>query len=111
MPWLVSMRMRGQVIGALVTTAMRRSVIFRSDGLELVLVFCGRASSVSSAQNAAPKPAVSAVAEERRKLRLPANLVVMLFMSVFYVIFCSLAVPGFQKEEAEMRVGVFTALL
>ena len=37
------MRMSGHVIGALATTAMRRSVIFRSDGLELVLVFCDRA--------------------------------------------------------------------
>src|SRR5712692_8764712 len=73
MPWLVSMRMRGQVIGARATTATRRSVIFRSDGLELVLVFCRAASSVLSAQKAAPRPAA-------RKLRRPVNFVVAVFM-------------------------------
>jgi len=41
--------------GTPLTVAMRRSVIFRSEGLELVLVFCGRASSTSSAQNAAAR--------------------------------------------------------
>ena len=33
------MRMIGQVIGARATTATRMSVIFRSDGFELVLTF------------------------------------------------------------------------
>ena len=36
------------------TVSARRSVIFRSEGLELVLTFCGSASSVSSAQKPAP---------------------------------------------------------
>src|SRR5262245_10828752 len=67
------MRIRGQVIGARATTATRRSVIFRSDGLELVLVFCTAASSVWSAQKAAPRPAA-------RKLRRSVNFVVTFFM-------------------------------
>src|ERR1700676_1070203 len=70
------MRMRGQVIGARVTTATRRSVIFKSDGLELVLVFWTAASSVSPPQMAAPIPAA-----DRRKLRRAVNFVVVVFMS------------------------------
>src|SRR5260370_40973113 len=73
MPWLVSMRMIGQVIGARATTATRRSVIFRSDGLEFVLVFCRAASSVLSAQKAAPRPAA-------RTLRRPIHFLVAVFM-------------------------------
>src|SRR6266700_6278121 len=73
MPWLVSMRIRGQVIGARATTATRRSVILRSDGLEFVLVFCRAASSVSLDQKAAPRPAA-------RTLRRPVNFVVAVFM-------------------------------
>src|SRR5215475_7732987 len=65
MPWLVSMRMTGQLNGARPMVRTRRSVICRADGLELVLVFCGRASRVSSAQ----KPADSAAAVVLRKLR------------------------------------------
>ena len=52
MPWLVSIRMIGQVIGALATTATRRSVIFRSEGLEAVFVYW-------SAEAAAPSPRVA----------------------------------------------------
>src|SRR4249920_1985193 len=70
------MRMRGHVIGARLTTATRRSVIFKSDGLELVLVFCTAASSVSPPQMAAPMPAA-----ERRKLRRSDNFLVVVFMS------------------------------
>src|SRR5206468_11077329 len=40
MPWLVSMRMMGHVIGARPMTSTRRSVILKSDGLELVFTFC-----------------------------------------------------------------------
>src|SRR5215471_17698510 len=54
MPWLVSILMIGHVMGARPMVSTRRSVIFRSEGLECVLVFCGRASSVSSAQKPAP---------------------------------------------------------
>src|SRR4051794_5335175 len=50
MPWLVSIRTSGQVMGAFASVATRRSVIFSSEGLELVLVLCGSASSTSSAQ-------------------------------------------------------------
>src|ERR1700683_5586746 len=67
MPWLVSMRISGQVIGARAITSTRRSVIFRSEGFELVLTFCGCASRRSSAQNAAPM----VPAARLRKLRLP----------------------------------------
>src|SRR5581483_2390464 len=68
MPWLVSMRMIGQVIGARATVATRKSVIFRSDGFEFVLTFCGSASSVSSSHalsravgHAAAAPAAPAI--------------------------------------------------
>src|SRR5450756_1927382 len=67
MPWLVSIRMMGDVMGTPRSTAIRMSVIFRSDGLELVLVFCGSASSVSLARN----PAVSAPAAFLKKERRP----------------------------------------
>src|SRR5580704_8287453 len=67
MPWLVSMRISGQVMGARAITNTRRSVIFRSEGLELVLTFCGCASRRSSAQNAAPM----VPAARLRKPRLP----------------------------------------
>src|SRR5436309_1249943 len=74
------MRISGQVIGALATTATRRSVIFRSDGRELVFVFCTAPSSVSSAQKAAPSPAASDPPADRRKPRRGVNVVVVLFM-------------------------------
>src|ERR1022692_2330487 len=54
MPWLVSIRMMGDVIGTPRITITRMSVIFRSLGFELVLVFCGSASSVSSTRNPLP---------------------------------------------------------
>ncbi len=68
MPWLVSMRMIGQVMGARETTATRRSVIFRSEGLEPVLTFCTAPSSVLSVHNAAAAPAAL-----RRNPRRPAG--------------------------------------
>src|ERR1035437_604433 len=67
MPWLVSIWMIGDVMGTPRSVAIRMSVIFRSDGLELVLVFCGSASSVSSTRN----PAVSAPAACLKKERRP----------------------------------------
>src|ERR1039458_2380519 len=70
MPWLVSMRMMGQVMGARATVATRRSVILRSEGLELVLVFWGYASRFSPAHKPAPSAAVSF-----RKERLPSLFV------------------------------------
>src|ERR1700693_2188311 len=66
MPWLVSMRISGQVMGARAITSTRRSVIFRSEGLELVLTFCGCASRRSSAQNAAPIVPAARLRKERR---------------------------------------------
>src|ERR1039458_10685607 len=70
MPWLVSMRMMGQVMGARATVATRRSVILRSEGLELGLVFGGDASRFSPAHKPAPSAAVSF-----RKERLPSLFV------------------------------------
>src|SRR5712691_5655139 len=97
MPWLVSMRIRGQVIGARATTATRRSVIFRSDGLELVLVFCRAASSVLSAQKAAPRPAA-------RKLRRPVNFVVAVFMlAILRDILSRLPVVGYRLPVKPVR--------
>src|SRR5689334_7803783 len=66
MPWLVSMRMMGQVIGARPTVRTRRSVIWRAEGLELVLVFCGRASRVWSAQRPAVVRAAARLRKDRR---------------------------------------------
>src|SRR5581483_1229279 len=66
MPWLVSILMIGSVMGAFVMVATRRSVIFNSEGLELVLTFCGTASSVSSAQNAAPRRPAAPFKKPRR---------------------------------------------
>src|ERR1700677_4322251 len=62
------MRISGHVIGARAITSVRRSVILRSDGLELVLTFCGCASRRESDQNAAP---VAAPAARLRKERRP----------------------------------------
>ena len=64
MPWLVSMRIIGSVIGAPRRVATRRSVIFSWDGLEFLLTFCGAPSRVSSDQKA-----VAAAAEEARHVR------------------------------------------
>src|SRR2546423_1015123 len=60
------MRISGHVIGARATTATRRSVIFRSDGLELMLTFCGYASSVSPAHRAPLSAPVAFLMKERR---------------------------------------------
>src|ERR1700692_1186978 len=54
MPWLVSMRMTGQVMGARARVATRRSVILSSEGLDAVLVYCIIASRVLPPQMAAP---------------------------------------------------------
>ena len=79
MPWLVSMRMMGQVMGARATVATRMSVIFSSEGLELVFTFCGSASRVWSAQ----KPAPMAAAAPLRKERRPPALEERVFIRVF----------------------------
>src|ERR1035437_1454421 len=94
MPWLVSIRMIGDVMGTPRSVAIRMSVIFRSDGLELVLVFCGSASSVSLARN----PAVSAPAAFLKKERRPWaalagntvewKLVFVIVSSIVFVLGC-----------------------
>src|SRR3954467_7990754 len=69
------MRMRGQVIGAPPITATRRSVIFRSDGFEFVLIFCPSASSGSGAAVRvvlASEPTPSAAIVLFRNERLPS---------------------------------------
>ena len=49
MPWLVSMRMSGHVIGAPTTTAKRRSVIFSADGSDARLTLdCTSAAAASA---------------------------------------------------------------
>src|SRR5713226_8461087 len=116
MPWLVSIRISGQTKGASLTTATRRSVIFKSEGLELRLTFCTAASSVSSAQKLAPAMA----AADRRKPRRP-NPTCNFMRSILLplrraVIFCSLTSTATRggaprKKERHVRVGVFTALL
>src|ERR1035437_10338919 len=90
MPWLVSMRMMGDVIGTPRSVAIRMSVIFRSDGLELVLVFCGSASSVSSTRNPAVSAPAACLKKERRPwMALAGNTVVwkLLFVIVSSILF------------------------
>src|ERR1041385_807989 len=70
MPWLVSMRMMGQVIGALAIVSTRMSVILSAEGLELVLTFCGSASSVWSAQNPVPNAPPKPLRNPRRPVWL-----------------------------------------
>src|ERR1041384_6748083 len=74
------MRIRGHVMGARVTVATRRSVIFNAEGWELVLTFCRSASRVWSAQ----KPAPSAPPKPLRKERRPLVLVLKDFMAGYY---------------------------
>src|ERR1039457_3035802 len=66
MPWLVSMRMMGDVNGTPRMTMVRRSVMRSSLGLELVLVFWGSASSVSSTRNPAASAPAACLKKERR---------------------------------------------
>src|ERR1035437_7514490 len=66
MPWLVSMRMMGDVNGTPRMTMVRRSVMRNSLGLELVLVFWGSASSVSSTRNPAASAPAACLKKERR---------------------------------------------
>src|SRR5579884_3155979 len=65
MPWLVSMRIIGSVIGAPLIVATRRSVIFNSVGFELVLTCSVAASSVWSSQKLSPSAAVMEPRKER----------------------------------------------
>src|SRR5436309_6073444 len=69
--------MIGHVIGARPMTSTRRSVIFKSDGLELVLTFCTTVSIVPSGDSfartfpheaAAPIAAAACFRNERRPL-------------------------------------------
>src|SRR5271165_2369891 len=93
MPWLVSMRMRGQFMGACPTTATRRSVIFSSDGFELVLTCDWYAWMSLSAQKAAPKaPAPAAFRNLRREDRL--------LWAFFCFIVCSFPSPVYSEVAA-----------
>src|ERR1019366_5652649 len=58
--------MMGHVIGAPRTVSARISVIFKSVGLEFVLVFGGTASSVSPAQNPTPSAPAAPFKNDRR---------------------------------------------
>src|SRR5437016_2496992 len=83
MPWLVSMRIIGSVIGAFATVATRRSVIFSSEGLEFVFTFCGTASRVSSAQKPAPANPASPFKKPRRPAaRIQPAMEFLLFESL-----------------------------
>src|SRR5438270_10206095 len=74
------MRMIGHIMGARAMVSTRRSVIFRAEGLELVLTFWGRASRVWSAQNPAANAPPAPFRNDRRPLVLP----VMDFMAGYY---------------------------
>ena len=59
----------GELNGTPWSHAIRKSVIWRSEGFEFVLVFCGSASSVSSVQKpspAAPAAPAAPLKNERR---------------------------------------------
>src|ERR1035437_3805246 len=58
--------MMGHVIGAPRTVSARISVIFKSEGLECVFVFCGSASGSSSAQNPRPSAPAAPFKNDRR---------------------------------------------
>src|ERR1700690_2843734 len=73
MPWLVSMRMMGDVNGTPRMTMVRMSVMRSSLGLELVLVFWGSASSVSSTRNPAASAPAACLKKERRPRRAQAG--------------------------------------
>src|SRR5207302_9442922 len=64
-----SMRIIGQVKGALTTVATRRSVIFSSDGLEFVLTFLGYASVGSAVMKALPSAAAEDFNTPRRSIK------------------------------------------
>src|ERR1700688_248751 len=70
MPWLVSMRMMGSVIGAPRTVATRRSVIFNCEGFEFLLTFCTAPSRVSSDQKEVAAAAPANLNRERRAIFL-----------------------------------------
>ena len=61
MPWLVSMRMSGHVIGAPTTTAKRRSVIFSADGSEERLTLDCTSAAAASALASGDSMKVAAV--------------------------------------------------
>src|SRR5579884_192938 len=70
MPWFVSIRIIGQVMGARTTVATRMSVIFSSEGFELVFVFWGRASRRLSVQRLPMEKRPAAFKKLRRAKRL-----------------------------------------
>jgi type II secretory pathway component PulC len=67
----------GHSIGAL-TTATRRSVIFKSEGIDRALTFCSAASPASLAQSAPPRVA----REDFRMLRRSVCRVIGFFIIV-----------------------------
>src|SRR5579871_830116 len=80
------MRINGQVIGAPRTMHVRRSVILRSDGLELVLVFCGYASR-STPDQSPPIPSAPAAPRNERRPNL-------------FFIYSSCRVPAEEQSQA-----------
>src|SRR5579864_6320742 len=121
MPWLVSIRISGQVNGAPFTTATRRSVIFRSDGCEFRLTFCTAASRVGSAQKLAPSAAAADPRNRRRPN--PADVFMRIILlpnkrraeGAFRWCYILVRYPSgkfhFTQGDIRVRVGVFTALL
>ena len=74
------MRMIGQVIGALPMTATRRSVIFRSAGIERVLTFCRAASASRSVAKERAEAPAAAIPADLKKDRRPTRASRMGFM-------------------------------
>src|ERR1044072_3813203 len=101
------MRIRGHVIGARATVATRRSVILSADGFELVLVFCGSASSVWSAQKPAPsRPAVDCRNERLLDVFTSASPLNQMPLSTPNPHPDSGSVPSFRPDGGEVEPGV-----
>src|SRR5205809_2636905 len=88
------MRMIGQVMGARVTTATRRSMILSSEGMELLLTFWTAPSrSSSDRRRVAPSPAAAAPSL-LKKDRRPTRSCTARFM-----------LPPFLAQPAGQRTG------
>src|SRR3989441_7388617 len=115
------MRMIGQVMGARVTTATRRSVILSSDGIELLLTFWPAPSRSSSERRlAAPSPAAAApslLKKDRRPTRSRTALFMVASLGVSesariipsptapFATIASAASPGGLRRSAKSLAG------
>src|SRR5271165_3320281 len=74
-------------MGAPRIVSARISVIFRSEGLEFVFVFCGSASSISSAQNPSPSAPAAPFKNDRRGCVPFSYAMVTKFLSAAVIVY------------------------